>query len=501
MDVDERMATIADAIRDSGASMQQAARYAQDLGFEQQAAAAFFMSGGDAIRSYRDDVEALGLSISDIDAAQVEAANDAMGIFGDAIDGVSQQLAVEMAPILNAVSAMFEDAAKEAGGFASVTSDAFEHVVNAAAFVIDAVEGIRRVFSVAADGIIAFWSNVAAHIARRLERIVSMANSIPGVDLSGPLESIRSFARQAENVTSFAMENIGETLNEPMPGGQFKQFVADAREASATAAEEAVRMQEAMRAAAGGGDGSGEESEADKKRREELQKNLEAVRQANLSELEALREKQAQELEIINQGLESKHLTEQSWYEMSRETKARHEEELTAIEERAADARTKIAEAEAEAKRQALGNALTDLSSLMNSESRKMFEVGKAAAIANTVISTISSAQKAYESLAGIPVVGPALGAAAAAAAVAAGTQRVSAIRSQSFGGGGSAAQATGSNTAAVNAQSEGVRGTAETSRNVYVRGINPNEMFSGRQMIDIINEAQEEGAQLRIAS
>ena len=47
-----------------------------------------------------------------------------------------------------------------------------------------------------------------------------------------------------------------------------------------------------------------------------------------------------------------------------------------------------------------------NLSSLMTSESRNMFEIGKAAAVAQAVIDTYSSAQSAFTSLAGIPVVG-----------------------------------------------------------------------------------------------
>ncbi len=55
---------------------------------------------------------------------------------------------------------------------------------------------------------------------------------------------------------------------------------------------------------------------------------------------------------------------------------------------------------------------------------------GKAAAIASTLISTYQGAQDSYKSLAGIPVVGPALGIAAAAAAVAGGLKTVKSIQS-----------------------------------------------------------------------
>ena len=70
-------------------------------------------------------------------------------------------------------------------------------------------------------------------------------------------------------------------------------------------------------------------------------------------------------------------------------------------------------------------NALGDLSSIMGEESK----AGKAAAIAQTTIETYKGATSAYSSLAGIPIVGPALGGIAAAAAVVAGMKNIQAIQ------------------------------------------------------------------------
>lgn len=61
----------------------------------------------------------------------------------------------------------------------------------------------------------------------------------------------------------------------------------------------------------------------------------------------------------------------------------------------------------------------------------------KVLASASTLISTYSSAQKAYESLVGIPFAGPALAAAAAAVAVAQGLERVATINGIEFAEGG----------------------------------------------------------------
>lgn len=76
--------------------------------------------------------------------------------------------------------------------------------------------------------------------------------------------------------------------------------------------------------------------------------------------------------------------------------------------------------------------------------SKKAFEASKALAIADAIINTYKSAVAAYSALAGIPIVGPALGAAAAAAAVAAGLANVQAIRATKFGGGGASGAVAG---------------------------------------------------------
>lgn len=72
-----------------------------------------------------------------------------------------------------------------------------------------------------------------------------------------------------------------------------------------------------------------------------------------------------------------------------------------------------------------------NLSQIASVFGAKGAKVAKAAAITQTIIKTYESATSAYASLAGIPYIGPALGAAAAGAAIAAGFANVQAIRSQ----------------------------------------------------------------------
>lgn len=93
------------------------------------------------------------------------------------------------------------------------------------------------------------------------------------------------------------------------------------------------------------------------------------------------------------------------------------------------DAKIEIGEKEVQSKKEqlnAVGNALSSFASLVGEQTG----AGKAAAIAATLISTYQSATDSYKSLAGIPIVGPALGAAAAAVAVASGFKQIQAIKS-----------------------------------------------------------------------
>jgi hypothetical protein len=94
-------------------------------------------------------------------------------------------------------------------------------------------------------------------------------------------------------------------------------------------------------------------------------------------------------------------------------------------------------------------NALGDLAMAFNAKSKegqkRAFNVKKGADIASATIDTFKSAQMAYTSMVGIPVVGPALGVAAAGMAVATGLLNIKKIASQKFEGGGTATGGGGS--------------------------------------------------------
>ena len=145
---------------------------------------------------------------------------------------------------------------------------------------------------------------------------------------------------------------------------------------------------------------------------------LEAAHQAELAEIE----KEAAEEEAARQK------------EIDDKEQARRDKEL-------ADAQA-LAAARVEVAKRTLG-ALAALNDAFAGDSeveqKKAFERSKKIQTAQALISTYESAVQAFKSLAGIPVVGPALGTAASVAAIASGLAQVKSIQSQTIGGGATA--------------------------------------------------------------
>ena len=491
--LDQRIQTINEALRNNVDASERAA-IAADL-FGTRASTAIQMLQGNVLEQAAREAELFGLALSDVDAAKVEMANDAMSTMGKALQGVQQQLAVQLAPILKAVGEGFINMAEEAGGVGPLVRSGVNEAVDALASAADAVFFVKQGFEALAKGVLLAFQGVGAAVINTFATIVEgwteLANLLPGIEVDYESTFFGKLQREVNQGLSDMAQDLHETLMEPLPGDAIRAFAEEAIAAGEAAAEAAVQARDAAAEVVPGGAAMNPELEAE----------LEKLRELGISKQELLLEQQAAELEIIRQGLEAKALTEEEAQQLERDARARHQQAMTELDAEASEERARLAQMEARARNQAVGKMFADLRSLTSSESRKMFEVGKAAAIGQTVLDTYSGAQAAFSALAGIPIVGPALGTAAALAAIAAGTARVQAIRSQQFGGGGGVSAAGGgaggANTGAAPVPAQAQTQGEEGGRNLFVRGINPNDLFSGQQLVDLINEAQADGAQL----
>ena len=116
LDVDERLATIADRAKELGWSATKTSQFLLEMGVESKEMALLVAQGGDAIRAARQEVKDLGLSLSAVDAAKVEVANDAMSRIKLTTEALGNRLAVTFAPALKAMADGFMASSREGGG-------------------------------------------------------------------------------------------------------------------------------------------------------------------------------------------------------------------------------------------------------------------------------------------------------------------------------------------------------------------------------------------------
>ena len=119
--------------------------------------------------------------------------------------------------------------------------------------------------------------------------------------------------------------------------------------------------------------------------------------------------------------------------------------------------------------------------------------IHKARSIIEITNNTAGAAIAAYKAMVGVPFIGPSLAIAAAAAAVAFGAAQIKALNSESMPTMGGAASVP--SAAAIQPVSEQKQADPVPSTTVYIP---PDTLFTGRQMVDLLNDALSDGKRLR---
>lgn len=516
---DQRFAAIADSVSQYGNAADRAViaseLFGAKLGPEMATAMA---QGGGAIRQAKDDIEAMGLAMSDLDAAQVANAMDSFNRAQGVIDGVANKLAVELSPILDAVSQSFIDAGMSGGGFGEMVSAAVQGAIKAVAFLANAVDGVSRIGGVVADSLVYAFAAIQETFTKLALGIIKTLDMIPGIDLTSNVVALEEKVRSAQGVMREAAAEMRAGFEKPLAGDAFLAYVDQAKAASAEAAAATIAAREA---AQGGTAEAAEESPAVGKAREDAAKlaaiDAEKVRAAAENaalQRETLLAAQATNLADLQKGL----MTEQELMAADLEAKrnqvlmanelgvgdkeanqllieqleADHNAKLAEMKKRSAEDDERLAQTERAARVASTKTLLGTLSTMMNSGSRKMFEAGKAAALANGAISAGESIMESYKF--GTKIGGPVVGAAFGAAAGLAQFAQLNNIRKQQFGGGGGGAGGGGSATTAVNAAntpvSSGGNAGPTTRTNVTLVG----DSFGREAVIGLLNEAFKDG-------
>ncbi len=361
---------------------------------------------GDALLSNKETAQKFSIAVVD----GLIVAGEAVGIFADSMNGIKIIINILKATLQGFVIFVTEIFA----GLAILVQESFNDVISAFNFAIEA--------SPFALGL------------KKIEKI----------------DFVSGLVADVETTKAALAETLSEThdlLTEDLPSTAIENRLMAARESMVAAQEEARKTAESFKVLEpeeGGlelpsgrrlGEAKTDEGEANEEFLTGLQERLDALTEANRTELEIIEERFTSERLMLRAGLDNKLLDEEDFMSSREELEQRHQDTLFDIEQ------TRLMK---QAKEEAKFNKLrfqvaegiaSNLSVLMDTSSKKQFRIGKLAAKSTVVIKGIEAVQSSYA--AGAEIGGPILGVAFAATAAIASAAQLAKINSASFGGGG----------------------------------------------------------------
>lgn len=458
--------------------------------------------GVNGLNAAAEETRLLGTALSSIDAKKIEIANDRISAISTATEGFFRQITIQLAPILTDVSNQLIQIAKDAGGIGVVATRAFNNIVDAAGFVIDAADGIKRVFLVVANAINVAFAGVAAGITKVWEKSLLVANTVTfgmSKNLVKLQETMKRVSQQSVDVIGFAADEIQKTLMKPLPSEGLKKWVAKAEAAGDAAAAAAVKAKEARNVEAGdigGGDTEKEQAAFDKR--------LEAIKGRNVTEQELLRAHQLVLDDIMRGQRENQFSSDEEFQAVVEEVNRQHMTRLVQIRKRGLTDLELFNRASWQSQAKTLTGMLVKMTGTVANQSKQMFDINKVAAIANALLTAKKTILDAYAF--GNSALGPVGGAAMATIAAAATAAQVSAIRSSTYGAGGGAAPSLAGGTAAppVTAVQSAIPGGGGDAGAGQTTIINLEGDVFGRDqvrtLIEKINEETKDGGRILIA-
>lgn len=539
MDVDERMAAIADAVQELGLSGAQTADMLRQMGIRNRELVNLMRQGGDAIRDARSEIEDYGLAVDSVDAATIEAANDAFSRVGLVVESIRNALATELAPIILELADRFNTAAREAGGWGNVVREGVEFAIRGFGKVADAIHKVRIANAAVERGTaemnLAFsqfaewsWSAMSGlfdNIIDGINSVIDGFNRLPGVAIdaigsfseSDFMGRIRDQTDQATQAAWKAREAYSSLAEQALPSENIEEFfnaIDERRQQLADSInEDGGFIPSGASGGNGGNGGAGGDGDSEGGQFSGLMLNegwLElfrerlAERQAILDEFRTLEE----ELEIemyeaklsrLQEALDNELITQEEYYQAAQEAERSHWDSIMTTRDQALRNLSDMVGKSYGEQAGLAADALVQIVNATATHSKKAFEIQKAAAIASAIVSTYQGISK---TLATYPW--PIAGVMAAAHA-ATGFAQVAAIRSQSYNGGGSGgSMAGGTSSAGGSAPGGSTPSGDEAVRENTMVNINLTDegMYSGRQvrsLIQSINDELDNGMRLRV--
>ncbi len=596
---DEQFMAIADGLHHVSSSGDRA-KIAVDLFGKAGAQLLPILSGGsEKLREQAKEAGELGILYSRIDAAKIEAANEALKKIGEISQGVLLTVTKELSPLISGIGDAFVEDAKKADAYGHTVHDVVETLITmvdgfraewaavkfviegialvlttswAAAFTeIDAeiratmvmpfmlvknaihavIETFRQlagpeigaIFKHVGAEIIQFYSGQVIEAANLMHKLGEMMvaagvkggtsfesasdlirQSVSGIDVaaqrtlqstqasmdklkdiwkdviptweSTAIPGLSSLAAKLRTNVSLLWNDLAAKLNTPFEPHAFKEWASKVTEIAEEKAREEAHLHEQQ--VANDKAFTLARLEVD---REFAERIVGGLNQQVLFENENYQKRIAELKKYHDEAL----LSDAEFQLAEKQAQTDHEVNLAGIHKTEAEKQAAWDKKTTADKLDAAGAMFGNLATLMNSHSRRAFEIGKLAAYAQAIVTTAAGIARQFADL---PIY---LAIPAAAAVAIAGGVQIASIASTHFDGGGSSgggAVAGGSGAIAgasgtaygpsASTTGGGTGNTAVPTLHINVEGLTDDMMLSGlwvRKFVDSINEAQTNGS------
>lgn len=192
--------------------------------------------GASAIKSSMAEAEKLGATLNRIDAAKIEAANDAMFKVEQSSKGMKNAIAVGLAPIVEDLGNRFYQASLDSGGWGETTDKAINAVIKGVGFAADAIRGLKVVWK----GVQLVTAIVMHATFRELAKfdvtISTILNKIPGVNAKTSA-FLQGMTKGFEGEIVKLKSELHALVTEKLPSKSIEEWKANIDRASQKKAE------------------------------------------------------------------------------------------------------------------------------------------------------------------------------------------------------------------------------------------------------------------------
>ena len=363
--------------------------------------------GAEGLSAAQREAEALGIAVNRIDAAKIEAANDATYRAKMAMDGLGKSITIAVAPYITEIANEFFNASKESNGFRDQVASGMEIAAKSVGYVGNAIRGMQLLWKGAQVLVATFATFTFDSLQTVRDSLVEVANLIPGVNIEvDPNSGLSLMAKVAREQLEGLKGELHEMAMQEMPAEAAEKWFKKVQAQADKAARKVERAQNALN------NTSGDTHVADPTAANAVDAALEAEIRKNDTYQQVFDRRQA----IIDAALANKDISERRAAEISLKNQRIYDQaRLQAEKEKNA---VIVSSAQ---------GFFANMATLSEHGNRRLSMIGKAAAIVNVVIGTIEAAQNAYKVASSWG--GPVAGAAAAAAAGIAGMMRLRALK------------------------------------------------------------------------